>query len=224
MKTVKHILIVGGSSGLGLELARKYITLGHQVTVTGRTDPQCEGVLYVPLDITSDADHLQDGIEKLVEIIEPVNTLVYAAGYYQEGTLSELSGESIVTMMNVGLLAPVMLVKVLLSHSPMLLKVMLVTSSSQITPREKEPVYTAVKAGLGMFGNSLALDAKVGKVVVIAPAGMKTPFWDAAKDVSTFLDPSWVADQIIELSSGPFKYKFVKILRDPPRVEIVESR
>jgi len=40
----KHILIIGGTSGLGLELARQYNALGHHVTVTGRKNPNLAGV------------------------------------------------------------------------------------------------------------------------------------------------------------------------------------
>lgn len=32
----------------------------------------------------------------------------------------------------------------------------------------------------------------------------------------------WVADQIVDLSSGSFKYKFAKILRNPERVVVEE--
>ena len=34
------------------------------------------------------------------------------------------------------------------------------------------------------------------------------------------LDAKWVCDKIVELSSGAFKYKYAKILRNPARVDI----
>lgn len=37
------------------------------------------------------------------------------------------------------------------------------------------------------------------------------------------LDVKWVSDKIVELSSGAFKYKYAKILRNPARVEIQET-
>jgi hypothetical protein len=36
------------------------------------------------------------------------------------------------------------------------------------------------------------------------------------------LEAQWVAKQIVELSSGAFKYKYAKILRNPERVEVEE--
>ena len=101
---------------------------------------------------------------------------------------------------------------------------MFITSSSQYTARELEPSYTMVKSGLGMLGASLSLDSTIGKVLVAAPSGMKTPFWKKNKDTSEYLDPKWVAEQILDLWVGPFKYRFAKILRSPERVVIEETR
>ena len=38
----KNIVIVGGTTGLGLSAARKFIELGARVTVTGRNPDSCE--------------------------------------------------------------------------------------------------------------------------------------------------------------------------------------
>ncbi|MFT6874493.1 MAG: short-subunit dehydrogenase involved in D-alanine esterification of teichoic acids [Granulosicoccus sp.] len=48
----KNILIVGGSSGLGLDLAEHYIWEDHNVCVTGRHDPILAGGHTVNLTST----------------------------------------------------------------------------------------------------------------------------------------------------------------------------
>jgi len=128
------------------------------------------------------------------------------------------------SMVNVGLIAPAMLINRLKNNSSKPLKLILITSSSQYTPREFEPMYTSVKGGLGMLGASLAQDPELGKIVVVAPSGMKTPFWEDDRDVSKYLDPKGVAEEIVKLSAGEFKYRYAKILRDPPKVEILETK
>ena len=128
-------------------------------------------------------------------------------------------------MANLSLLAPALLIcrlKKLATEKS--LKIILITSSSQYTPRELEPIYSATKAGLGMLGNSLGLDSEIGKVLVVAPSGMNTSFWKDGRDVSDYLNPQWVAKQVTELASGSFKYKYAKIIRNPSKVEIVEVR
>jgi len=220
----KNILIVGGSSGIGLELARHYVGEGHRVCITGRGDPGLSNAQFFRLPITASADDLAKGISDLVAAFHGVHTLVYAAGFLQRGPIETLSDEALLTMTHVGLLAPMMLAARLKPLAPTPLKLMLVTSSSQYTPRPQEPAYSATKAGLAMLGACLVRDPGFGKVLVVAPSGIQTPFWDRTdEDTSTMLDPIWTAEQIVALSSGPFKYKYAKLLRNPARVEVVET-
>ncbi len=221
---LKNILIVGGTSGLGLELATMYAILGHTVFVTGRKNPQQANINFIPFNIEACSKRLIEETNQLISKLPKINTLIYTAGFYQEGRIDTLDDKQILGMINIGLAAPALLVHRLKNNPGRPLKVMLITSSSQYTPREQEPIYTAVKAGLGMLGSSLALDPEIGKVLVVAPSGMKTPFWNKEKDVSKYLEPKWVAEQIIKLSSGHFKYRYAKILRDPTKTEIIETR
>lgn len=219
----KNILIIGGTSGVGLELARHYTSDGHNVCITGRKNPDLREATFLELSITHDAARLATDIDRVLGRFTSVNTLIYTAGFLQRGHIDALGDDDLGTMVNVGLLAPMMLIQRLKRRSESPLKIMLVTSSSQYTPRELEPVYCATKSGLGMLGAALVLDQGLGKVLVVAPSGIRTPFWEnTEEDTETMLDPGWVSDQIVELSSGSFKYKFAKILREPARVEIVE--
>lgn len=219
----KNILIVGGSSGLGFDLAEHYIGEGHTVCITGRHDPMLAGATYCELNIDDNCRTLTNGIDQILTKFPAINTLIYSAGFCQRATIDELSDADIAQMVNVGVLAPMFLVQRLKNALETPLKVILVTSSSQYTPREMESVYCATKAGLGMFGAALARDKKIGKVLVAAPSGMKSTFWrDSDADVSEMLQTQWVAQQVVELSSGTFKYKYAKILRNPDRVEVEE--
>jgi NAD(P)-dependent dehydrogenase (short-subunit alcohol dehydrogenase family) len=217
------VLIVGGTSGLGLELAKRCHRLGHTVYIAGRHDPNIQGLKYFNLKIDHETNRFSKQIDNIVANINDLDTFVYSAGFYQEGQIHQLKDEQILEMIHVGLTVPALFIQRLKYHSINPLNILFITSSSQYTPRELEPMYTAVKAGLGMLGRSLVLDKDLGKVIVVAPSGMKSSFWDKNKDVSKYLDPEWVAEQIIILSEGAFKYKYAKILRDPQHVEVVET-
>lgn len=215
-------LIVGGSSGLGLELGR-LLSETHQVFVTGRRDPKQNNLNFVALELGS--DNLTENLDKFVAELPNVDLLVYAAGFYQEGKIDDLTDDDIRKMENVGLLAPVFLVRRIIKKQDRLAGFIAITSTSQWTPRLLESMYAAVKAGLAMFANSLSLDSRIGKVLVAGPAGMATRFWENnPRDMSKMLDPKWVAEQILKLYKGDLKYQFARIMRDPPRVEIVETR
>lgn len=221
---LKNILIIGGTSGLGLELAKIYSSLGHTVFIAGRKNPNIANIKFINFSITSDLNETTRHVDNLLSQIKKINTVIYTAGFYQEGRIDTLSDNQISEMVNIGLLAPALIIQRLKNNPGKPLKIMLITSSSQYTPRELEPIYTSVKSGLGMLGASLSLDQGIGKVLVVAPSGIKTPFWNKEKDISEFLDPKWVAEQIVELSGGPFKYRYAKILRNPTKVEIIETR
>ncbi len=219
----QNILVIGGTSGLGLELARNLKPI-HTVIVTGRVDPKEAGVQFLRLDL-SNAQQLNSTIDDFIATLPHVDCLIFAAGFFQEGRVSDLGDEDIDKMITVGLVAPTKLVQRLLKKQNRLSGFVAITSTSQWTPRLLEPVYTAVKSGLGMLANSLSLDENIGKVMVAAPAGMKTKFWDGQnRDLSEMLDPQWVAEQIICAYQDEFKYKFVRIMRGPARTEVVERR
>ncbi len=219
-----NTLIIGGTSGLGLELAKLLKRTHYNVTITGRKDPNIEGLTFVHLALGSDQQFF-DSMDRLVQDFAPFDMVIYSPGFYQEGRISDLTDKEILDMTNVGFLAAALLMQRIMKKQGSLACFIAITSTSQWTPRELEPVYTGVKAALGMFANSLSLDPRIGKTLVAGPSGMKTKFWDGTgKDVSTMLDPVWVAEQIVELLDGSFKYKYARIMRGPARVEVVETR
>ncbi len=215
-------LIVGGTSGLGLALAHLLLP-NHQVYINGRRDPTERNLTFISLeldspDLAADLDHLLRGLPAL-------DLLVYAAGFRQEGKIDHLTDADLSAMARVGLLAPALLLRRILRKQDSLGGLIAITSTSQWTPRLQEPMYTAVKTGLAMLANSLSLDPRIRKVLVAGPAGMVTRFWEnSSRNTSTMLDPVWVAEQVIGLYQDDFQYRFARILRDPPRVEIVETR
>ncbi len=243
-------LIIGGTSGLGLEIARQASQDSH-VIVAGRHDRRSQGDDFSFRDL-----HLEDPNMAFYSEVDgfiaqlpkaPIDSLVYAAGFYQEGHIDEISIAGIEDMLNIGLNGLIYTVKKVIERQDELPELTVITSTSQWTPRELEPIYTAVKAGAAQFANSMSLDRRIGKTLVAAPSGMATPFWDRdGRDTSHMLRPEWVAEQIQQLRTGEspllvvaneegepelkadYSYCFAKILgaKDelPQRVIIEEIR
>ncbi|HSX05156.1 MAG TPA: SDR family oxidoreductase [Candidatus Saccharimonadales bacterium] len=216
-------MIVGGSAGLGLALAERLQT-DYRVTVTGRSDPNIAGVMFQKLDLTG-TNGLSDRIRQVVEAVGQIDLLIYSAGFFQEGTITDLSEAQMYEMLNVCLIGALDITREILLQQGELAEFIAITSTSQYTPRKLEPLYTVAKAGLGMYANSLSLDERVGKTLVAGPAGMKTKFHAGrTEDMSTYLDPEWAADQIMAIRSEAYRYKYVRILRDPAHIEVQETR
>jgi short-subunit dehydrogenase len=206
----KKALIIGGSSGLGLEIAQ-LLSINCDVIITGRKNPSVPSIMFQELELGSES--LEKGLDKLIKNLPKIDLLIYAAGFFQEGKIDQLSDNDIHVMNRVGLLAPAMILQRVLHKQGELHGFVAITSTSQWTPRLLEPMYTAVKAGLGMLANSLSLDDRIQKVLVAGPAGMRTRFWERdGRDTSDMLDPKWVAEQILEIWKGSYGYKYVRLL------------
>jgi len=219
-----NTLIVGGTSGLGLEIAKGFHEQGNDVFVTGRRELNEDGLHYEQFDLT--APGLPQRIGELVMKLPEINRLVYAAGYFQEGRVTDLNVKQIEEMIDVGGRGLIYFTKALLEKQGKLDELITITSTSQWTPRKLEPIYNFAKAGAAHFSNAMAEDGRISKVLVAGPAGMNTAFWEGIErdDFDKMLDPSWVAGEVVKLREDDYQYRFAKIMREPARVEVVETR
>lgn len=192
--------------------------------MTGRQSLDEEGLRYEHFDLS--APDLPQRISELIERLPEINTFIYAAGYFQEGRVTDLSEEQIEEMINVGGRGLIYFTRAILAKQGKLDELITITSTSQWTPRKLEPIYNFAKAGAAHYSNALAEDGRVAKVLVAGPAGMNTAFWEGVDrdDLDKMLDPSWVATEILKLREGEYTYRFAKIMRQPARVEVVETR
>lgn len=213
-----NVLIVGGSSGLGLELGL-LLAQHHKVFVTGRKDSRKKQLRFIPLEIKM-SHLLSNDLDRVLTHVGAIDILIYAAGFYQDGTMDDLEDSDITDMINVKLTAPAMLLQKILRKQKRLSGFVVITSTSQWKPRLREPIYAAVNAGLGMLARSASLDERVVKTLVVAPAGMRTNFWKGKTREGILLEPRWVAERILDFYKGTFTYKCICILREPPRIEI----
>lgn len=225
-KNIRNVLVVGGVSGLGLAISKIFKQSGFKVFATGRNTFKSEqnSITNIDLHITQDAEKLIADLDSIIKDIPHIDILVYAAGYTQKGVIDKLNDTDIRIMINVGLLAPALMIQKILLKQECLYGFIAITSTSQWIPRLEEPVYAAVKAGMAMLSNSVSLDPRISKTLVVGPSGMNTKMQAENKWSGELLDVDWVAKQIVTLYDDEFKYKLARILRDPPRVEVIESR
>lgn len=229
-----NCLIVGGTSGLGLALAQQLRDQEHRVTVMGRHDPGERSVGFCEFDLRDNCARLRDTKLPLAQRIEkalakemPIDLLIYAAGFYQEGLISELSEDEIENMLDVSARGLLYITRYVLMMQNHLDNFILIGSTSQWTARALEPVYNFAKAGAALYAESLSESGSVYRTLLIGQSGMQTPFWNGTtKDIGDMLDPAWVASTILDELSGQYRFKYIKILRGgeqgPTRVEPVK--
>ncbi len=157
---MKTVLITGCSSGFGLVTARYFLERGWNVIATMRspeTNPLAasEALRVLPLDVTD-----RESIERLVDAAGPIDVLVNNAGI---GWLNALEGtpmhvaRSLFETNTIGTMA------VTQAFLPQFRKrrhgvIVNVTSSVTLAPLPLLSVYTASKAAVNAFTESLFLE------------------------------------------------------------------
>ncbi len=179
------ILLTGGSSGIGLEMARRLKVLGNEVVVTGRSRQKLEAVAKrYKLDIYQcDLSH-QDQLEGLLDAINSqykgVNMLINNAGVqYNYSFTGEVLFKDIEYEVDVNFNAVVKLctafVPLLMGHKES--AIINVSSGLALSPKKSAPVYCATKAGVHMFTKALRyqLEGSNIKVFEVLPPLVDTP-------------------------------------------------
>ena len=168
MKTTGNtILITGGGSGIGRELARELHALGNTVIVAGRTSSSLaetikdrDGMHARTLDVGSAQDIARFAAE-LVKDFPTLNTLFNNAGIMaKEDWLADPVDLTITeNTITTNLLGPIRLTAALLPHlrAQPIARVVNVTSGLAYVPLAHTPAYSATKAGLHAWTQSLRI-------------------------------------------------------------------
>lgn len=161
-----RILITGCLSGFGLAIAQKFLEAGWDVVATMRTPrndllPSNDRLEILPLDVTS-----PDSIAKAIEAVGPIDALVNNAGV---GMLNVLEGTQMAKIREVfetNVFGAMAMTKAVLPQMRVRRSGVIVNVSSSVTlkPLPALSVYSASKAALNTFTESLAIETALSGV------------------------------------------------------------
>jgi NAD(P)-dependent dehydrogenase (short-subunit alcohol dehydrogenase family) len=199
LKNEKVWLITGTSKGLGLQLTRLLLSLGHKVIATSRDivplkeqiGINSENFYPVALDITSDQD-VKEKIESAISHFGRIDVVVNNAGYSLVGSMEEMTDQEFRSTMDVNLFGAVNVIR----HAmPYLRKqgyghIINISSNAGYLGFANAASYNAAK--FGIIGISEALAQEVHsfgiKVTVIAPGQFRTEFMNSIQYVKNRID------------------------------------
>ncbi len=184
----RTVLITGGTSGIGLELARQLLGRGNTIIVTGRDQDALDSTARTLPGVHTFKSDLgdPDAIAALHEAVLPrfpaFDTLINNAGIMRNIRLDgERSLQDLTREIEVNLSGPVRMVQQFLPHLMSRPGALIVNVSSGLAfvPLPAAPVYCATKAAIHSYTQSLRaqLQGTGVTVVELAPPGVETPLF-----------------------------------------------
>jgi len=189
------ILITGGSSGIGLEMANRLSDLGNTVIITGRKMAKLEQVkrqfpkLHIIQSDVSKPDEIEKLYETIIKDFTSLNVLVNNAGIMRNLNLHDesIDLQDVNREIAINLSGPVRMVQQFLPllKSKPAAAIINISSGLAFIPFPISPVYSATKAGLHAYTQALRIQLKNTRIKVfeIAPPGTDTPLQDDFADV-----------------------------------------
>jgi NAD(P)-dependent dehydrogenase (short-subunit alcohol dehydrogenase family) len=182
----RHVLVTGGTGGIGLGCARAFSELSASVIATGVTESECararqdapDGIAFAPLDVRD-----AGGVRSLVDGLPRLDVVINAAGVirrdeeHDPDVFAQVIAINLTGVMNVCSAARERLVQ----SSGCVVNV---ASMLTFFGGSRVPAYSASKGGVGQLTKSLAAAwASDGvRVNAVAPGWIATPLTQALQD------------------------------------------
>lgn len=202
------VLITGPARGIGAALARILAARGAHLSLVGREPQLLESLarelgprhVWFDCDVTNQ-EALQRAVDETVRALGGIDVVVANAGIATNGTVATTPVEALARVVDVNLTGVIRTVHATLPHVTARRGYFLIVSSAAaIAAAPGLATYSATKAGVEQFGNSLRLELHHKGVAV----GIAHPSWidtdlvrDARRDLSTF-------DRSLPKLPGPF--------------------
>lgn len=180
-----EIVIVGGSSGMGLALARRLLCEGAHVTVAGRGADKLKNAKQsldhhprlrtAVLDLTREDEvaaffHDRDQIDHIV------STAADIEGAYQ--LLPDLQISAAQRVVESKLYGPLLLAKHGAAHLPPLGSITYTSGVAAYRPAARGSVVAAVNAALEGLVRALAVELAPLRINAVSPGWVDTPIWE----------------------------------------------
>jgi NAD(P)-dependent dehydrogenase (short-subunit alcohol dehydrogenase family) len=185
--TGKIALVTGGSSGIGLATARRFVSEGAFVFITGRRQPELDAavkligsdVIGVRSDVSklADLDHLFDTIKQKKGRLD---VLFANAGGGGLAPLGQITEDHFDKTFNTNVRGLLFTVQKALPLMPPGSAIVLNASTTSVKGTPAFSVYSATKAAVRSFARNWTLDLKERKIRVnaISPGVVPTPGYD----------------------------------------------
>jgi len=179
----KHVLVVGGSSGIGLEVTAQILKAGGNVTIVGRSE---ERLLHALTTLGSDltckgiACDVSDE-QQVIRLYDQVGSfdhlVVTAAGDIVYKPFDDISLNEVHKVVNAKLIGAFLLVKY---GKPLMrdgASIVFTSGINAFIPPGKSSIVSAANGALIAFARALAVELGPIRVNTVSPGWVDTPIW-----------------------------------------------
>jgi len=177
----KHVLIIGGGSGMGLGLARRALQDGAQVTITGRSAAKLAAARAdLGGDVATLAFDAGDaaGAEAAYATIGAVDHVVTTAAALTYAPVTAISLDAVAQMLSGKFWAPFLAARHLAPKIAVGGSITFFSGLAAYRPGPGTAAVAAVNAGLEGLAMALAVELAPLRVNVLSPGVVETPGWD----------------------------------------------
>lgn len=187
----RTVLITGGTSGIGLELARRLLERGNTVAVTGRDSAKLDEVrrslpaIHVFQSDVGDPAAIAALHADVLMKLPALDVLVNNAGILRNLDLNDPRDlADVAREIEINLRGPIQMTQQFLTHLKTRGDALIVNVSSVLAfiPFAMSPIYSAAKAGIHAFTQCLRVQLAGSGVAVVelVPPGTETPLFRRA--------------------------------------------
>ncbi|MFA6866977.1 MAG: SDR family NAD(P)-dependent oxidoreductase [Clostridia bacterium] len=173
----KNIVIIGGSSGIGLAASKLFLDNKDKVVNVSRTNSPIEEVVNINFDI-SKIKEIPELFVQIAEQIGDIDTLVYSAGFSMASPVEKVSTEDYHYLFDVNFFGAIESIKSSIEYLNPLAHIILVSSLGGVVPIFYDAYYSASKAALNMLVMAMQgeLINKDISITSLLPGGTQTDF------------------------------------------------
>lgn len=174
----RTVVIVGGGSGIGLEVARRAALEGAKVHLGGRTEAKLAaaaeslGATWQVVDSTD-----QDSLAAFFGALDRVDHLFTPGASYVVGPMRELSDEDAASPFETKFWGQYHAVKHAVPRLTADASIVLMSGAASVRPPGAAPAYVACNAAIEGLGRGLAVELAPVRVNVVAPGTIDGNLW-----------------------------------------------
>lgn len=177
----QHVVLLGGTSGIGLATARAALAAGASVTVvSSRSQRVAEAVAGLgdrAKGVTVDLSH-ESAVRELFEQLGPFDHLVYSAGdSLRTGALADMDFDTVRQIFDLRVFGAIAAVK----HAAPYLRpggsVVLTSGVASLRPQKGWVALASVCSAMEGFTRALAVELAPIRVNLVSPGLVRTPLW-----------------------------------------------